>query len=328
MVQMAITTLHVVILTWSFCRSAGAIPCADMESFEDLPTEARNPASENIDQLPTLDMLRVINEADQEVAGAVAKELPSIAAAVDGIVARLKDDGRLFYIGAGTSGRLGVLDASECPPTYSVPPELVQGIMAGGDEALRGAMEDVEDNPSAGATDLRNHELTKQDAVVGIASSGRTPYVLGALKYANDLGALTIGLTCAPNSPIARNAAISIAPLVGPEVVTGSTRMKAGTATKLVLNMLSTGAMIQLGHVYSNLMVNVQLTNEKLAARAQNIVVLVGGVEPDEAAALLHESGDVRTAIVMKRLRVSRSVAEAKLEKYRGNLRKTLEHTD
>jgi N-acetylmuramic acid 6-phosphate etherase len=299
-----------------------------MEAFEDLPTEARNAASEDIDQLPTLDMLRVINEADQQVAGAVAKELPSIAAAVDGIVSRMKNGGRLFYIGAGTSGRLGVLDASECPPTYSVPPELVQGIMAGGDEALRGAMEDVEDDPSAGAKDLQNHGLTKKDAVVGIASSGRTPYVLGALAYANELGALTIGLTCAPSSPIARSAAISIAPLVGAEVVTGSTRMKAGTATKLVLNMLSTGAMIQLGHVYSNLMVNVQLTNEKLAARAQNIVALVGGVEPAEAAALLEEAGAVRTAIVMLRLRVSRPVAEAKLEKHGGNLRKTLEDTD
>lgn len=298
---------------------------ASMASFEHLPTEARNPASEAIDQLSTLEMLRVINHADREVADAVALELPAVAAAVDGIVARMQHGGRLFYIGAGTSGRLGVLDASECPPTYNVPPSLVQGIMAGGDAALRVALEDVEDDPAAGATDLKEHGVTDKDAVVGIATSGRTPYVLGALDYAASLGVLTIALTCAPDSPIATSARIAITPVVGAEVVTGSTRMKAGTATKLVLNMLSTGAMVRLGHVYSNLMVNVQPTNEKLVARARSIIALVADVDPDRAAQLLDEAGAVKTAIVMHRLGLSRAAAEAQLAAHQGHLRRTLE---
>jgi N-acetylmuramic acid 6-phosphate etherase len=296
-----------------------------MASFEHLPTEARNPASGVIDQLSTLDMLRVINEADREVAEAVAQVLPSIAEAVDGIVARMRQSGRLFYIGAGTSGRLGVLDASECPPTYNVAPALVQGIMAGGDAALRIALEDVEDDPEAGATDLRAHGVTGGDVVVGIATSGRTPYVLGALGYAASISALTVALTCAPNSPVAEAAAISIAPMVGPEVVTGSTRMKAGTATKMVLNMLSTGAMVRLGHVYSNLMVNVQPTNEKLAARARSIVATLAEVDAQHAAQLLEEAGSVKTAIVMHRLCLDRGEAEARLARHQGHLRNTLE---
>jgi len=295
-----------------------------MANFNQMPTEARNPASEQIDRLSTIEMLRVINDADRGVAEAVARELPRIAAAVDAIVARIHQGGRLFYIGAGTSGRLGVLDASECPPTYNAPPGLVQGIMAGGDAALRFASEDIEDDPAAGANDLREHGLTGGDTVVGIATSGRTPYVLGALEYAAGQGALTIGLTCAPDSPIARSAGIAVSPAVGPEVVTGSTRMKAGTATKMVLNMLSTGAMIRLGHVYGNLMVNVQPSNAKLVERAIHIVAIIARVDLAEAEQLLAEGGDVKTAIVMQRLGLTRDKAAARLAMHKGNLRGTL----
>jgi N-acetylmuramic acid 6-phosphate etherase len=293
--------------------------------FEDLPTEARNPESEHIDRLSTLEMLRVINHADQTVAGAVVAELPSIATAVDGIVERMQKGGRLFYIGAGTSGRLGVLDASECVPTYNVPEEKVQGIMAGGDFALRHSLEDVEDDEGQGAADLRAHQLTAQDSVVGIATSGRTPYVLGALAYAKGAGALTIGLSCAPHSPVATVSAIAITPLVGAEVVTGSTRMKAGTATKMVLNMLSTGAMIRLGYVYGNLMVNMQLTNEKLVDRARRMVAAAADIDIEVAKRLLDEAGSVKTAIVMQRLGVSREQAETRLAAQHGHLRRTLE---
>ena len=293
-------------------------------SFDNLATEARNPASEAIDQMSTLDMLRVINEADRQVAAAVACELPAIAAAVDGIVARMKRGGRLFYIGAGTSGRLGVLDASECPPTYSVPLDLVQGIMAGGDAALRLAIEDVEDDAEAGANDLRARGFSGKDAVVGIATSGQTPYVLGALAFAAAQQALTIALTCASGSAVATTAAISIAPAVGPEVVTGSTRMKAGTATKMVLNMLSTGAMIQMGHVYSNLMVDLQRTNAKLEERARRIVAMVARVDQERADRLMDEGGSVKTAIVMHCLGLARMEAEAALAQHAGNLRHTL----
>jgi len=296
-----------------------------MEPFEQLPTEARNPASEEIDRLPTLEMLRVINQADREVADAVQRELSSIASAVDAIVARMRQGGRLFYIGAGTSGRLGVLDASECPPTFSVPSDLVQGIMAGGDVALRAASEDVEDDARAGAADLEAYGFRGKDAVVGIATSGRTPYVLGALEFAQALGALTIGLTCFAESPIAAMARIAISPMVGPEVVAGSTRLKAGTATKLVLNMLSTGAMIRLGHVYGNLMVNVQPTNEKLLARARGIVALLCGLDAEQAAALLDRAGSVKAAVVMHRMGLCREDAEQSLAIHGGSLRSTLE---
>src|SRR5580692_2190466 len=212
-----------------------------------LLTESRNPLTEHIDQLPTLEMLRVINAEDAKVAQAVAAELPHIAKAVDEIARRLEDGGRLFYIGAGTSGRLGVLDASEIPPTFSVPATLVQGLIAGGDSALRKSSEQSEDSAEQGAADLAAAGFTGQDALVGIAASGRTPYVLGAIQHANPLGALTIALTCVPNSQMAALTDIAITPLTGPEVITGSTRMKAGTATKLVLNMLSTSIMIKTG---------------------------------------------------------------------------------
>jgi N-acetylmuramic acid 6-phosphate etherase len=290
-----------------------------------LPTEARNPASEHIDELPTLEMLRVINDEDAGVAAAVARELPHIANAVDAIADRFAQGGRLFYIGAGTSGRLGVLDASECPPTFSVPATLFQGIIAGGDSALRNSSEAAEDSPGQGAADLVSRAFTAQDALIGIAASGRTPYVLGALAHARKLGALTISLTCVPDSEMAAIADIAIAPVTGPEVVTGSTRLKAGTATKLVLNMLSTGVMIRAGAVYGNLMVNVQTTNTKLIDRAQRIIAAATGVDQPAAAKLLADAGSVKTAIVMQKLDLDRDAAEARLKAAKGRLRAALQ---
>ncbi len=293
--------------------------------FERLLTEQRNPASENIDSLETADMLRVINAEDAKVAAAVEREIPNIAHAVDAIVERLRAGGRLFYAGAGTSGRLGVLDASECPPTFSVPPNMVQGIIAGGEPALTRAVEGREDDASAGAADLGARGFTGADVLVGIATSGRTPYVLGAVNRAREMGAVTVGLSCTPQSELSRAVDIAIEPLVGPEVVTGSTRMKAGTATKLVLNMLTTGAMIRLGYVYGNLMVNVQPTNEKLRDRARRIVEAAAGIPPEEAARALEEAGGtVKVAIVMARLRVPRDEAVRRLEAAGGRVAKAI----
>jgi N-acetylmuramic acid 6-phosphate etherase len=292
-----------------------------------LPTEALNPTSEHIDQLSTLDMLRIINEEDAKVAAAVAAELPNIAKAVDAIAARFEQGGRLFYMGAGTSGRLGVLDASECPPTFSVPPTLFQGIMAGGDYALRKSSEKAEDSPELGAADLTATDFTPQDTLVGIAASGRTPYVLGALARARAIGGLTISLTCVPNSLMAAASDIAIAPVTGPEILTGSTRLKAGTATKLVLNMLSTGVMIKTGAVYGNLMVNVQPTNAKLVDRAQRIIAAATGVDQPAAAHLLEQAGSVKTAIVMQKLTLTRFAAEAKLLAAKGRLAAVLQST-
>ncbi len=285
-----------------------------------LPTEAVNPATAHIDQLSTLEMLRIVNEEDATVAAAVAAELPHIAKAVDAVADRFERGGRLFYIGAGTSGRLGVLDASECPPTFSVPPSLFEGIIAGGDSALRNSSEASEDSPEQGAADLASRGFTQHDALIGIAASGRTPYVLGALAHAKALGALTISLTCVPNSAMAEVAEIAIAPITGPEVLTGSTRLKAGTATKLVLNMISTGVMIRAGAVYGNLMVNVQTTNAKLVDRAQRIIVAATGVDQAAAVRLLSEAGTVKTAIVMQKLSLDRPAAESRLKSAKGNL--------
>jgi N-acetylmuramic acid 6-phosphate etherase len=293
--------------------------------LRDLLTEAQNPASSDIDSLSTFDMLRVINAADQEVALAVERELPNIARAVDSIVSRLEKGGHLFYVGAGTSGRLGVLDASECPPTFNTPPDLVQGLIAGGDGALRRSIEKAEDDPEQGKQDLVARNFSPGDVLVGIAASGRTPYVLGAVAYARSLGALSIGLSCTPDSELARAAEIAITPAPGPEIVTGSTRLRAGTATKLVLNMLSTGTMIRLGYVYGNLMVNVQPTNEKLIDRARRIIAAIAGVSYDEASRLLSMAGSVRTAIVMHKRNVSRAQAEAKLAASHGRLRAALD---
>ena len=285
-----------------------------------LLTESRNPLTEHIDELPTLDMLRLISDEDRKAVAAVVATLPDIAKAVDEIAHRFEDGGRLFYIGAGTSGRLGVLDASECPPTFSVPPSLFQGIIAGGDSALRNSSESSEDSAEQGAEDLAAAGFTGQDVLIGIATSGRTPYVLGALQHANPLGALTIALTCVPGSPMSTIADITICPITGPEVLTGSTRMKAGTATKLVLNMISTGVMIKIGAVYGNLMVNVQPTNAKLIDRAQRIIMAATDIDQSEAATLLEESGSVKTAIAMDKLSIDRPTAEAKLAAHNGNL--------
>jgi N-acetylmuramic acid 6-phosphate etherase len=286
-----------------------------------LLTEEPNPASDHIDALPTVDVLGIINREDQKVALAVAAEVPHIADAVDRIVELVASGGRLFYIGAGTSGRLGVLDAAECPPTFQVPPELVQGIIAGGEAALARATEASEDDPESGRRDLADREFTGQDALVGIAASGRTPYVLGAIEAANKLGALTIGISCTPDSPLAHRARIAITPLVGPEVIAGSTRMKAGTATKLVLNMLSTAVMIRLGYVFGNLMVNVQPRNTKLRDRATRIIASSAAVSYERASELLLEAGDrVPVAIVMGRLGLDRGTAEARLAAAGGRI--------
>jgi N-acetylmuramic acid 6-phosphate etherase len=291
-----------------------------------LLTEQRNPASEGIDAKTTEELLRIINDEDRRVADAVTPEIPRIAAAVDGIVERLSAGGRLFYIGAGTSGRLGVLDASECRPTFNVPDGTVQGIIAGGESALVRATEASEDDPASGARDLLARGFTGRDVLAGIAASGRTPYVLGAVREAKGLGALTIGISCTPDSLLSQEVHIPIAPLVGPEIVTGSTRMKAGTATKLVLNMLSTGAMIRLGYVYGNLMVNVQPTNEKLVDRARRIIAEATGVSRDEAARLLEDSGrSVRTAIVMARRALNREAAERLLAAHGNRVSAALE---
>lgn len=293
--------------------------------IEKLLTEQRNPASEDIDTVSTEQMLGIMNGEDRKVAGAVEREIPAIARAVDAIAGALRHGGRLFYIGAGTSGRLGVLDASECVPTFGVPFELVQGIMAGGWEALYQPTEASEDDAAAGERDLINRGFTARDAVVGIAASGRTPYVLGAVRAAKAMGAVTSGISCTPDSELSRAVDFPIAPVTGPEVVTGSTRLKAGTATKLVLNMISTGVMIRLGYIYSNLMVNVQPNNEKLVDRARRIIAAAAGVSYERAAELLDASGHkVAAAIVMAKLDLGRDNAEERLAAAQGNLRAAL----
>lgn len=292
-----------------------------MKGLEQLLTEQANPASAGIDRLPSLGILEVMNRADAEIAAAVHAELPRIAAAVDAIVARVEAGGRLFYIGAGTSGRLGVLDASECPPTFSVPAELVQGIIAGGEAALSRAVEASEDDPALGARDLLARGFTGADVLVGIAASGRTPYVLGAVAQARELGAVTAGISCSPDSALSRAVAYPIEPKPGPEIIAGSTRLRAGTATKLVLNMLSTAVMIRLGYVYGNLMVNVQPKNEKLVDRARRIIAQACGVSYEEAADLLEAAGrDVKTAIVMRTAGVDRETARTRLQTARGRV--------
>ena len=296
-----------------------------MDDLARLPTEARNPATENLDSLTPFDLCRVIHASDREALAAVELELPRIARAIEAISARLEAGGRLFYLGAGTSGRLGVLDASECPPTYNTPPGLVQGLVAGGDAALRRSVERAEDDESQGRRDLEQRAFSLKDVLVGIAASGRTPYVLGGIRYARELGALTIGLSGVPGSALALLAELAITPATGAEVVTGSTRMKAGTATKLVLNMLSTGALVRLGYVYGNLMVNVQPSNTKLRDRAARIVATLTGLTASDAAAQLDRAGSVKAAVVMHRLNISREAAELRLQAARGRLRIALE---
>jgi len=293
--------------------------------LESLLTEQRNTASRNIDALPTEEILRIINEQDRQIADAVMKEIPRITIAVDAIVEAMRRGGHVFYIGAGTSGRLGVLDAAECPPTFNVDPTLVQGIMAGGESALAHATEASEDDPQAGVRDILERGFGPHDILVGIAASGRTPYVIGAVEKAKELGAVTVGISCTPDSELSKAVHIPIEPTPGPEVIAGSTRLRAGTATKLVLNMLSTAAMIRLGHVYGNLMVNVQPKNEKLLDRARRIIAEAADIEYGEAAHLLEESGrSVKTAIVMARRAVSRAEAERLLEEANGRISSAL----
>ena len=294
-----------------------------------LTTEQRNPASSGIDMVSTVEMLRIVNREDRKVAVAVEAAIPRIAEAVDAITERAGKGGRLFYIGAGTSGRLGVLDASECPPTFGVAPEFVQGIIAGGEAALSKATEATEDNPEMGARDLMERGFTAADSLVGIAASGRTPYVLGAVAKARELGALTIGISCTRDSELSRAVEIAIEPVVGPEILAGSTRMKAGTATKLVLNMLTTGMMIRLGMTYGNLMVNVQPKNVKLVDRALRIIGDAVEVPSEKAKDLLEASGrSVRTAIVMGKLEIGREAAERRLAECGGRVAEALEKTE
>lgn len=291
-----------------------------------LTTEGRNAASTDIDRLSTLEMLTVINQEDKKVALAVEAILPAIARAVDAIVAAFAQGGRLIYCGAGTSGRLGILDASECPPTFGTPRSQVVGLIAGGQQAILQAVENAEDNQQQGAQDLIDIGFSRHDVLVGIAASGRTPYVLGALEHANATGAVTAALSCNPHSPMAQLAQIALTPVVGPEVITGSSRMKAGTAQKLVLNMLTTGAMIRSGKVYGNLMVDVEATNQKLVQRQIDIVMQASDCSADEARAALDAcGGHCKTAILMRLADLNAAAAQALLAAHKGFIRQALQ---
>jgi N-acetylmuramic acid 6-phosphate etherase len=291
-----------------------------------LETEKVNPATVEIDRMNALEIARVMNAEDAKVAEAIRQELPQIARAIEETAARLRRGGRLIYVGAGTSGRLGVLDAAECPPTFNVSAEQVIGLLAGGPIAQSQAQEDQEDSEEAGEADVARLGLTADDVVVGIAASGRTPYALGAVNYANARGALSIGIACNRATPLEKVAQIMLAPVVGPEVITGSTRLKAGTAQKMVLNMLSTGSMILLGKTFGNLMVDVQATNYKLHQRALKIVQTATGLDRESAEDLLQKSGgQVKTAILVEKARLSPEQAREQLTTHDNNLRAALD---
>ena len=298
-----------------------------VDEREAIPlTEQENPRTARLSELPTGDILRLMNEEDARVAEAVALVLPDVARAVEAIVARLGEGGRLFYVGTGTSGRLGVLDAAECPPTFGVAPDLVQGIIAGGYEALHRATEASEDDREAGARDLVGRGAGAADAVVGIAASGRTPYTIGAVERAREMGAFTACVTCAPASPLTRVVDVGIVPVVGAEVLAGSTRLKAGTAQKLVLNMISTATLIRLGYVRGNRMTNVLPRNEKLRARAARIFAAETGAGEDEARAALEAACyDLPTALVMRRTRRTLEEARRALAESRGVVGRAVE---
>ncbi len=297
-----------------------------MVELQKIATEQRNPNTTHIDTLPTLEMVRLINQEDQKVALAVAQVAPEIARAIDVITRQLSQGGRLFYAGCGTSGRLGILDAVECPPTYSTDPELVQAIIAGGYPAIFRAVEGAEDDFDLGRRDLQERGFAPQDVLVGLAASGRTPYVLGAMSYARELGAAVIAVTCCPGSEVDRMADIGIAPTPGPEVITGSTRMKSGTAQKMVLNMLSTGTMIKLGKVYGNLMVDVKPSNEKLIRRCVTIVREAVGCEEDQAVLALEACGyRPKVAIVMLLKKIDAEQARELLEQAQGRIARVVE---
>ncbi|MBU3023976.1 N-acetylmuramic acid 6-phosphate etherase [Aestuariibacter sp. A3R04] len=291
-----------------------------------IVSEGRNPDTMDIDLLSTEAILRKINQEDAKVANAVAQEIPHIASAVDAIVEKLLSGGRLVYTGAGTSGRLGILDAVECRPTFSVPDSLVIGVIAGGEPAIQHAVEGAEDNKAQGALDIQAINFSENDVLVGLSASGRTPYVVGALEYANSLGAKTISIACNPDSIVLNSASIAICPVVGPECLTGSTRMKSGTAQKLVLNMLSTASMIRLGKTYQNLMVDVNATNEKLKARAIRIVMQATDCEKEEAATALEAANHkAKVAIMMILTDTTAEQAESMLTTHNGFLRRAVE---
>lgn len=296
------------------------------DTLSHLVSEQRNPDTMDIDLLPSLEILKRINQQDKLVPCAVEKVLPEIALAVDKISEAFRQGGRLIYIGAGSGGRLGILDASECPPTFGVDQQMVIGVIAGGPEALRQAREGAEDAPEGAVTDLKRMGLNHKDVVVGIAASGRTPYVIGALRYADTLGATTIALSSNPDSDIAAVAQIAITPIVGPEALTGSTRLKSGSAQKLVLNMLSTAAMIRLGKCYQNLMVDMKASNEKLKARARRIVMQATDCDKAEASAVLEETEyEVKTAILMLLTGLDKAGARLELKQHNGFLRSAVE---
>ena len=296
-----------------------------MINLENLDTEKRNINTMDLDDISTLEILEKINQEDKKVANCVETELEEIAKAVKFAVKSIKNSGRLIYIGAGTSGRLGILDASECPPTYGVPDDMVIGIMAGGDKAMRKAVEGAEDSKELAVKDLKDLNLSREDTLVGLAASGRTPYVIGGMEYARGLGAKTVSISCVKDAKISKLADAAIEVVVGAEAVTGSTRMKAGTAQKMVLNMISTATMVKIGKVYQNLMVDVATTNEKLRVRALNIVREATGVSEEEARELLKASGyDVKVAIVMGIASVDAGDAKITLEQNSLNVSATI----
>ncbi|WP_439240561.1 N-acetylmuramic acid 6-phosphate etherase [Lonepinella sp. BR2474] len=296
-----------------------------LNALGQMLTEQRNPASTNVDQMNALEIVRLINQQDKAVPQAIEKCLPQIALAVEKIVQAFQTGGRLVYIGAGTSGRLGVLDASECPPTFGVSPEMVVGLIAGGECALRHPIEGAEDNLEQGRIDLQQINFSEKDVLVGIAASGRTPYVIGALHYAKELGATTVAIASNPNSKMAQIADIAIETVVGAEILTGSSRMKSGTAQKLVLNMLTTASMILLGKCYQNLMVDVQASNEKLKARAIRIVMQATDCDEYKATkALKLAENDTKLAIMMILAQLDIQQAKALLAEYNGRLREAL----
>jgi N-acetylmuramic acid 6-phosphate etherase len=288
-------------------------------------TEQRNQASKNLDHMSSREIVLLMSREDQKVPAAVAREIPAIARAVDGIVSRMQNGGRLIYVGAGTSGRLGVLDASECPPTFGTSPELVRALIAGGKKAVTQPVEGAEDNKANARRDLKKLRLKKIDSVVGLAASGTTPYVIAAIAYAKRYGALTIGITANRRSALAKIAQIAIAPDVGPEVLTGSTRLKAGTAQKMVLNMLSTATMVRLGHAYENLMVDLTKTNRKLRDRARRILMEATGKSVSEAEHALRQSKhNLRVALIMLKRHIPAARAQKALEAADGDLRRAL----
>lgn len=298
-------------------------------NLSQLVSEQRNQETLNIDQVSTLELVNMLNREDKKVPIAIEKTLFEISQAIDEIVIAFSKGARLIYIGAGTSGRLGILDASECPPTFGVPDSMVIGLIAGGKEAIHKAVEGAEDSTTLAVDDLKNITLSKEDVLVGIAASGRTPYVIGALEYANTLGCTTIAVSCNPASPIAGIAKIAISPVVGPEVLTGSTRLKSGTAQKLVLNMLTTGAMIKFGKAYQNLMVDVEATNLKLVERQKVIVMQATECDRASAEKALHAcNGHCKTAIVMILAQISADQARILLEQNHGFIRAALAAAD